>query len=399
VRRNLTDWRIAMLGRWLYARLVPVDEAPDLAEVPFLDLAAVHQPLKERVLADVAELIDSSAFTNGPAVLDFEAAFARFCGARDCVGLASGLDALRLGLLAAGIQPHDEVIVPSHTFVATIEAVVQAGGEPRLADVSEHDYNLAVDAVEAAIGPRTRFIMPVHLYGQMADMRSLARLAAARGLTMVEDACQAHGARRDGLTAGTVGRAAAFSFYPAKNLGAMGDAGALVTYDTRLADIVRALREHGQSAKYLHELEGYTARLDTIQAIVLSHKLPHLDSWNEQRRRIARIYGECLRGVGDLLLPPVPAGSDPVWHLYVVRTADPGALALFLREGGIATGRHYPVPTHLSEAYARFGLGRGAFPVTEALADQLLSLPIFPGMTDAQVDAVTRRVRDFFDGS
>jgi dTDP-4-amino-4,6-dideoxygalactose transaminase len=377
---------------------VPVDDAPDLVEVPFLDLGAVHAPLKERVLADVADLLDTSAFTNGPAVGEFEAAFARYCGTRDCVGVASGLDALRLGLLAAGIQPADEVIAPAHTFVATIEAIVQAGGIPRLVDVSERDYNLNVHAVEAAIGPRTRFLLPVHLYGQMADMRGLARLAAARGLTIVEDACQAHGAARDGLRAGTIGRAAAFSFYPGKNLGAIGDAGALVTYDKNVGDAVRALREHGQRSKYVHHFEGYTARLDTIQAIVLGRKLPLLDGWNERRRRIAHAYGQALRGVGDLLLPPVPGRSEPVWHLYVVRTSDPGALADFLRDGGIATGRHYPLPTHLCPAYARLGYGRGSFPVTEALAEQLLSLPIFPGMTESQVCAVAGRVRDFFDG-
>ena len=363
--------------------------------VPFLDLGTIHAPLKEQILADVAALIDSSAFTNGPAVAEFERDFARHCGAAECVGLASGLDALRLGLLAAGIEEGDEVIVPANTFVATLEAVTQAGGVPVPVDVSEEDYNLDPDSVAEAIGTWTRFILPVHLYGQLADMASLRAIAAVHGLGIVEDACQAHGARRDGFAPGA-GTTAAFSFYPGKNLGAMGDAGALVTEDPGLAETVRALREHGQREKYHHELEGYTARLDTIQALVLRHKLRLLDGWNEERRQVAALYGEGLAGVGDLILPPVPPGSEPVWHLYVIRTADPLALAAFLRDRGIATGRHYPEPPHLSRAYAWLGYERGAFPVTEELAPTLLSLPIYPGMSELQAETVVEGVRAFF---
>lgn len=369
------------------------------ANVPFLDLAPVHADLKAAILAGIEDVIDSSAFTNGAQVRSFEAAFAEYCGAEHAVGVASGLDALRLGLLAAGCAPGDEVIVPANTFVATIEAVTQAGGVPVLADVSETDYNLDVDAVEALVGARTRFVLPVHLYGQMADMRRLRPLAVSRHLTIIEDACQAHGAARDGLRVGLAGRAAAFSFYPGKNLGAMGDAGALLTDDGRLAAVVRALREHGQRAKYVHDFEGYTARLDTIQAVALTHKLPFLDDWNAQRRSIALAYASALRGVGDLVLPPVPEGSDPVWHLYVVRTAQPDGLAEFLRSYGIAAGRHYPQPPHRSEAYAWLGYQPGAFPVTEALAAQVLSLPIFPGMTMEQVDSVVDRIREYFGGA
>jgi dTDP-4-amino-4,6-dideoxygalactose transaminase len=365
--------------------------------VPFVDLRALHAPLKEQVLADIGDLIDSAAFTNGAAVAAFEDAYARFCGTAHCVGVASGLDALRLGLRAAGLRPGDEVLVPANTFVATLEAVSQAGGVPVPADVTEADYNLDPDAAAAAAGPATRFLLPVHLYGQMADMGRLTALAARLDLVILEDACQAHGAERDGVRAGRGGRAAGFSFYPGKNLGAMGDAGALVTDDPRLAETVRALREHGQRRKYVHELEGYTARLDALQARVLARKLPLLGGWNEQRRAIARAYGEALRGVGDLMLPPVPAGSRPVWHLYPVRTADPDALAAFLGARGIGTGRHYPEPVHLSPAYRHLGYRRGAFPVSEALAAQLLSLPIFPGMTEAQIAAVAEAVADFFD--
>jgi dTDP-4-amino-4,6-dideoxygalactose transaminase len=363
-----------------------------LTRVPFLDLSPVHAGLKSEVLADIAELIDSGAFTNGPQVERFERAFAEWCGARTCVGLASGLDALRLGLLAAGLEPGDEVIVPANTFVATLEAVTQAGGTPVPADASERDYNLDAEAAAAAITARTRFILPVHLYGQLADVRALQAL----GVPMLEDACQAHGAVRDGIRAGTAGVAAAFSFYPGKNLGAFGDAGALVTGDEELAGVVRALREHGQRAKYKHDLEGWTARLDTIQAIVLLRKLRELDDWTDERRAAASFYDEALDGVGDIRVLPVPEGSEPVWHLYPVRTGNPGRLAEFLSERGISTGRHYPEPVHLSQAYAWLGRGPGSFPVAEALAAELLSLPIFPGMTEGQLTAVAEAVADFF---
>lgn len=364
--------------------------------VPFVDLRASNEPIREELLAAVSELIDSSAFVNGPAVGSFERTFAAYCGTADAVGLASGLDALRLSLLAAGIRPGDEVIVPAHTFVATVEAVTQAGGKPVLADVGELDYNVDPAAAEAALTSRTTFVLPVHLYGQMADMRALQGLAERHGVALVEDACQAHGAERDGIRAGAGGLAGAFSFYPAKNLGAIGDAGALATDDAELASTVRALREHGQSRKYRHDLEGYTARLDTIQALVLELKLRLLDGWNEERRAAARFLSEGLAGVGDLVLPAVAPGSEPVWHLYVVRTADPDALARFLGELGIATGRHYPDPVHLSPAYASLGYAPGAFPVAEQVAREGLSLPIFPGISEAQLTAVVEGVRAYF---
>ncbi len=364
--------------------------------VPLFDLAPTHGPLKEALLAEIADLIDSGAFTNGPHVAAFEHAFAEYCGVRACVGVASGLDALRLALLASGIEEGDEVIVPANTFVASFEAISQAGGVPVPVDASEDDYNVDTRAAEAAVTARTRFVLPVHLYGQLADMTALSRLAERHGLQLVEDACQAHGAERDGLRAGACGTAGAFSFYPIKNLGAMGDAGALVTRDEDLAARVRALREHGQRRKYEHEHEGYTARLDTIQALVLLLKLPQLDRWNEERTVAARFYTASLEGIGDLVLPPVPPGSEPVWHLYPVATAAPAELAGFLAERGIGTGRHYPQPPHLSPAYARLGYTRGAFPVAEALADQLLSLPIFPGIREEQLHAVVDGVADYF---
>lgn len=366
------------------------------AAVPFVDLRASHEPLKAELLDAIGDVIDRGAFVNGPEVAELEGAFARYCGAPHCVGMASGLDALRLALLAAGAEPGDEVVVPANTFVATVEAVTQAGATPVLVDAGEADYNIDVGACEAALTPRTRFVLPVHLYGQLADGRALAALAARRGVELIEDACQAQGARRDGARAGTVGRAAAFSFYPAKNLGAFGDAGALVTGDETLAARARALREHGQTAKYRHEVEGYTARLDTLQAVVLLRKLPLLDGWNEQRAAAAAFYSDALAGVGDLRLPPVPDGSSPVWHLYVVRSGRREALAVFLGERGIATGRHYPEPVHLTGAYRGLGYARGSFPVAEALAEEALSLPIFPGITEAQLEATADAATAFF---
>lgn len=364
--------------------------------VPFFDPAPMHAPLKTEILSEIGELLDTGAFTNGPWVGRFEAEFASYCGTTCCVGVANGLDALRISLLAGGLERGEEVIVPANTFIATLEAVSQAGGVPVIVDVNEEDRNISVPAVEAAITERTRFILPVHLYGQMADMRSLVRVAGRTGVELLEDACQAHGAERDGLRAGAVGRAGAFSFYPAKNLGAAGDAGAYVTDDEELAVGGRILREHGQRRKYEHEAKGYTSRLDSIQALFLLHKLPHLDRWNADRVAAAAFYTERLAGVGDLGLPAKAPNSSPVWHLYVVRTADPDALGTFLRQRGIGTSRHYPEPVHLAAAYSELGYETGAFPVAERLAREVISLPIFPGIGQAELEAVGDAVAEFF---
>lgn len=374
-------------------------DAPRSPAVPFADLGRMHAPLKPAILEDVAALIDAGTFVGGAAVAAFEADFARYCAARHCVGVSSGLDGLRIGLRAAGLEAGDEVLVPAMTFVATLEAVVQAGGTPVVVDVRDDDRGMDPVAADAAVTPRTRFAMPVHLYGQMADMRALRAVAQRHGLRIVEDACQAHGATRDGLRAGVAGDAAAFSFYPAKNLGAMGDAGAVVTDDDALADVARSLRQHGERRRYEHEREGYTARLDALQALVLRRKLALLDGWNEERRRAARFYAEALAGVGDLSLPAVPAGSEPVWHLFVVRTADPAAVAASLQARGVATARHYPVPVHLTPAFAGLGHREGAFPIAEALAREGLSLPLFPGISEAELEAVADALAAHFTAS
>jgi dTDP-4-amino-4,6-dideoxygalactose transaminase len=362
----------------------------------FLDLTPTTERVREQILRGLETVLSANTFANGPEVAEFEREFARWCGVSSCVGVASGLDALRLGLLAAGIGPGDEVVVPALTFIATFEAVTQAGARPVVADVQASDYNLDPGAAADMLTERTACLLPVHLYGQMADVRSLVELAAAKRVLLVEDACQAHGAIRDGVRSGSAGEIGAFSFYPSKNLGAMGDAGALVTRSEELAARVRALREHGQTSTYRSEVPGYTARLDTIQALVLLCKLPHLAEWNAERARAAAFYSRELAGVGDLRLPPVPEGSTPVWHLYVIRTADPEGLAALLRERGITTARHYPELPHLSPAYAELGLTQGAFPVAEAIAREGLSLPLFPGISDAQLARVCEAVRDFF---
>ena len=350
--------------------------------VPFLDLARSNGPVRDAVLAELADVIDANAFINGSQVAAFEEAFASYCGVAECVGVSSGLDALRLALVAAGLEPGEHVAVPAATFAATFEAVTQAGGIPVPVDVRDDSWLIDASAV-----PDVRFVMPVHLYGRVVDARAFP------GRTVIADACQAHGAH--GAVDGS--RAAAFSFYPGKNLGAFGDAGAVVTDDAELAAHVRALREHGQTAKYHHEREGWTARLDTLQAAALLHKLPLLDRSNAERRVAATVYGGLLSDVGDLRLP-APAGAEHVWHLYVVRTADPDALASFLRERGIGTGRHYPVPPHLSPAYAYLGLPEGSFPVTEQLSRECLSLPIFPGITKAELTRVADAIAEYFDG-
>ena len=373
------------------------EPASEVTSVSFLDLRPSHAPIREELLAEIAELVDGGFYSNGPQVAAFEEAFADYCGTAHCVGMGSGLDALRLGLIASEIAPGDEVVVPAMTFVATLEAVTQAGGRPVVVDISEDDYGIEPEAAEAALTTATRCVMPVHLYGQMADMRALTEIAQRRGVTIVEDACQAHSAERDGLRAGTVGLFSGFSFYPGKNLGAMGDAGALVTFHPELAATARALREHGQRSHYRHDIEGYTSRLDTIQAIVLLRKLPLLDGWNTQRSKAADFYREALAGVGDIGLPPVPEGSTHVWHRYVIRTADPEALAAFLADRGVGTVRNYPEPVHLAPAYASLGYREGQFPVAEALAREALSIPLYPGVSEAQLEYVAASIRAYFE--
>jgi dTDP-4-amino-4,6-dideoxygalactose transaminase len=364
--------------------------------VPFVDLRSATEAIRAELLDDIEELLDAGAFVNGAAVEKFEQQFAAVHGRGFAVGTASGLDALTIGLRALGLRQGDEVIVPAMTFVATFEAVLHAGGRPVPVDVREDDVCMDAAAAAAAIGSRTRFLLPVHLYGQMADVRALLAVSARHDLAVLEDACQAHGAERDGIRAGAAGTAAAFSFYPSKNLGAMGDAGALVLDDDGAAATARALREHGQTGPYHSRLVGLTSRLDTLQALVLTRKLPFLDPWNAERRQAAAFYDEALAGVGDLRLPVTVPGATHVWHVYAVRTRDPEALGAFLAERGIGTKRHYPEAPHLAPALSHLGYSRGSFPVAEAVALETISLPLFPGISEEQLDAVVGAVREFF---
>lgn len=365
--------------------------------VPFVDLKAQYTALKPEIDRAIQAVVDRCDFILGQAVSDFEGEFARFCEVRYAIGVGNGTDALRLGLLAAGIGPGDEVITAANTFIATTEAISQTGATFRLVDVDERTYNLNPALLEEAITPRTKAVLPVHLYGQPADMDPILDVARRHNLLVMEDACQAHGARYKGRRAGSMGHLAAFSFYPAKNLGAYGDAGAVVTDDEALARKLDLLRNHGQKSKYEHVMEGYCSRLDTLQAAVLRVKLQRLDEWNARRRQVAAWYNERLADL-PVVCPYVMPDVEHVYHLYVIRTERRDALREFLAARGIGTGMHYPVPLPQTEAYGSMGFRRGQFPVTERLAGEILSLPMFAEMTEAQVDEVAAAIRDFFAG-
>jgi dTDP-4-amino-4,6-dideoxygalactose transaminase len=364
--------------------------------IPFRDLRALHDGLRDELLEGIADLLETDSFTNGPQVEEFEQAYAGYCRSAFCVGLGSGIDAIRLGLIAAGIEDGDEVIAPANSFIATYAAIRQAGGVPVLVDATETDYNIDVEAAEAAIGERTRFLLPVHLHGQMADMRALVGVAKRHGLHLFEDACQAHGAERDGLRAGGSGVAGAFSFWPGKNLGAAGDAGCLVTDDAALATRVRALGEHGQVVMFEYEYEGYTSRLDTLQAVVLLRKLPHLERWNDERRAIAAFYHAALADVGDVEPLPVPPGSAPVWYLYPLLSARRDQIVEELASRGIRAGRQTRQPVHLAPAFAWLDHRAGEFPVTERLAFETLFLPLYPGLQEEELESVVAAVAAAF---
>src|SRR5438128_1939337 len=386
-------------------------------EIPFLDLVTVHRELREELRSVFETALGTAGFVGGPAVQEFERDFAEFCESQFCVGMASGTDALRLALVAAGVQPGDTVVTAPLTFIATTEAISQAGARPDFVDIDERTYTMdpvklhAYLETECILNPETgrvvskrtgrpvTAVIPVHLYGQMADMDPILELATRYDLIVIEDACQAHGAeyfssKEDRWRkAGSIGRAGVFSFYPGKNLGACGEAGAVTTDDERLARHCQMLRDHGKSKKYFHDIEGYNGRLDAIQAGVLRVKLRHLANWNEQRREGARGYDELLADAEEMvILPHVPSWSRPVYHLYVVRVADREPLQTDLAAAGIGTGIHYPIPLHLAKAYEALGFRRGDFPVAEQAASQVLSLPMFPALSLEQQERVVTSV-------
>ena len=367
-----------------------------MIRVPFVDIAAQQRAVEAEVAAAVSEVLATSQFILGPQVAAFERAFAGFVEARYAVGVSSGLDALRLSLLALDVGQGDEVILPANTYIATALAVSAIGARPVLVDCDRHTYQLAVDQVEAAVTPRTRAVIPVHLTGQTADMDQVLAVADRHGLQVVEDAAQAHGALYRGRPCGSIGALGCFSFYPSKNLGACGDAGMVVTGNAALAERVRRLGNYGQTAKYRHTEQGLNARLDSIQAAILLAKLDRLTGWNQARAVHAQAYRERLDGVGDLAFQQPASSSTHVWHLFVVETGRREALRDHLAAAGVQTGIHYPVPLHLQDAYVGLGYKRGDFPQTELLADRMLSLPMYPELSGEQIDLVAGEIELFF---
>jgi dTDP-4-amino-4,6-dideoxygalactose transaminase len=388
--------------------------------IPFLDLVTPHEELKEELCDVFKTVLGTAGFVGGPMVEKFEREFAKFCDAEYCIGVANGTDALRFALIAAGIKQGDIVVTVPHTFIATAEAISQAGAEPHFVDIDERTYNMDPEKlreyleVECYFDPVSRktvnrktrrpigAILPVHLYGQTADVDLILELAEQYNIMMIEDACQAHGAeyfsKKDGCwkKAGSMGKAAAFSFYPGKNLGACGEAGAVTTNDAELAQNVRKLRDHGQAQKYYHDLEGYNGRIDAIQAGILGIKLRYLAAWNQERRESAERYQELLGSAEEgIRLPFEPDWARAVYHLYVVRVQERDQLQKFLAEAHIGTGIHYPIPLHLQKAYFGLYYQEGDFPVTEKVSKEILSLPMYPGLGYSQQSKVAERVLEF----
>lgn len=364
--------------------------------VPFLELKPAYDELRTDVDAAYRRVMDSGWYIFGREIEAFEQEYAASIGARHAIAVANGLEALQLVLMAARIGPGDEVIVPSHTYIATWLAVSHVGATLVPCEPDERTWNLDANRVASLITPRTRCILPVHLYGQTADVAALREIADPRGILVLEDAAQSHGATARGIASGALGHAAGVSFYPSKNLGAFGDAGAVTTSDPALAERVRTLRNYGSRERYHHEEPGLNSRLSELQCAFLRAKLPRLALWNERRRRLAAIYRERLDGIGDLALPHIEPWAEPVWHLFVVRTSRREALRAHLGERGIATQIHYPIPPHRSGAYAALGWGEGCFPLAERLAREVLSLPIGPHHREDQIHAVCDEVRAFF---
>jgi dTDP-4-amino-4,6-dideoxygalactose transaminase len=360
-------------------------------ELPLVDLERQYLSIKDEIDAALLEGVASTQFVLGDELVRFEEEFAAYCGARYCVGVGSGTAAIHLALEALGVSEGDEVIVPANTFFGSVSPVLKLGARPVLVDCDGENATIDVDAVAAAVGPRTTAVLAVHLYGHPADIDPLEQLCESHGLALVEDACQAHGARYKGRRAGSLGRIAAFSFYPSKNLGALGDGGAVTTDNEELAQRIRLLRNLGQFSKYTHVAEGWNERLDTIQASVLRVKLRYLDGWNARRRRCAAAYEEAFRGTG-VQTPQTAPWAEHVWHVYAVRTRRREELRSALAAHGIATGIHYPIPLHQQPVLAHLGYARGAFPATEAAADELLSLPMFAELEPHEIEQVAEIV-------
>jgi len=354
--------------------------------IPLVDLAWQHQQIADQITAEMAQVMETTAFIQGPQVAEFEEAFAELCGVEHCVGVGSGTDAIELAVRALGLGRRDFVIVPANSFIASALGVLRAGANVRLVDCDPGTYLIDVEAVEAALGPEVKAVMPVHLFGQTAPVEELQEVIGE--VPILEDAAQSQGALRRGRPAGSLGRIAATSFYPGKNIGAYGDAGAVLTDDAELAQMVRNLGNWGSPQKYYHPVVGFNSRLDTVQAVVLKAKLAHLADWNKQRRAAAELYDDLLRSVDGVTPPVVLPGNEHVWHLYVVRVPNRDQVMSSMHAAGIGVGIHYPIPMHLQGALSSLGHNEGHFPATEAAAREMLSLPMFPGITPEQQEAV-----------
>lgn len=361
--------------------------------IPFMDLKAIHEPLYEDILAAWTDILKNATFVGGKYVAEFENDFARYIGVDSCVGVSSGTDALRLALMAMDVGPGDEVITTPNTFYATVEAIQQTGATTKFVDVHTLSGTMNAGLLESAITERTKAIVPVHLYGQACDMKSIKRVAKKKNLLILEDACQAHGAFQGGERVGTFGDMAAFSFYPGKNLGACGDGGAVVTNNPTFAERVAALRDHGQINKGSHSVNGYTARLDACQAAALTLKLQYLDVWNLGRRSVAEQYAFYLAKTPNLYLPREATGNFHVWHLYILRTVKRDWLRHRLAQQNIGTGIHYPVPCHQAQAAENLGYAADDFPTARRWSEEGLSLPMYPTMTDNEVDTVCTTIQ------
>jgi dTDP-4-amino-4,6-dideoxygalactose transaminase len=360
-------------------------------KVPYLDLKAQYHSIKAEIDEAIARVLDSCQFVLGPEVAQFEKEFATYCGTSECIALNSGTSALHLALLAAGVGPGDEVITVPFTFVASVATILYAGAKPVLVDIEPRTFNMNPAALEAAISPRTKAIVPVHLYGHPADMDPILEVARKHNLVVIEDAAQAHGAKYKGRSAGSIGDIACFSFYPAKNLGAYGEGGAVTTSNPEYARTIRMLRDWGQDHKYHHLLHGYNYRMEGFQGAILRVKLRHLESWTETRRAIVKTYNERLAGA-DVVRPTEMPWARHVYHLYTLRADNRDALHAALLNEGIQTGIHYSTPVHLQPAYAALGYGPGSFPESEKAAGEVLSLPLYPELSDSQIEDVAKAV-------
>jgi len=365
-------------------------------KVPFLDLKVQYQSIKDEIHAALQQVMENTAFAGGPFVAQFEKEFADFCGCRYAVGVGSGTDALWLSLLALDVGQGDEVITVPDTFIATAEAISFCGAKPVFVDVEESTYNMDPYLLEAAITSKTKAIIPVHLFGQTADMTPIMEIAEKYGLSVIEDACQAHGAEYKGKKVGSIGNAGCFSFYPGKNLGAYGEAGAVATNSEELADKIRILRDHGQAKKYYHNVIGWNARMDGFQGAVLSIKLKYLEIWNEARRQNAYLYNKLLKNMPGIITPEEAEYARHVYHIYAVRIQNRDDLINTLAKQDIACGIHYPIPLHLQEAYRRLGYKKGDFPIAEKSAAEFVSLPMFPELTKEQIEYIAEEINKFF---